>query len=49
MTGADTALSIEAVKNAIAKFITQVGVDGEPVGVMPKYMMVPSELYMYAK
>ena len=49
MTGADTALSIEAVKNAIAKFITQVGVDGEPIGVMPKYMMVPSQLYMYAK
>ena len=49
MTGADTALSIEAVKNAIAKFITQVGVDGEPIAVMPKYLMVPSELYMYAK
>ena len=49
MTGADTALSIEAVKNAIAKFITQVGVDGEPIGVMPKYLMVPSQLYMYAK
>ena len=49
MTGADTALSIEAVKNAIAKFITQVGVDGEPIGVMPKYLMVPAELYLYAK
>ena len=49
MQGSDTALSIEAVKNAITKFITQIGVDGEPVGIMPKYLMVPSELYMLAK
>lgn len=42
--GADSALSIEAVKLAIANFIKQTGLDGEPVGAMPKYLVVPPEL-----
>lgn len=46
---ASNALSIDAVKGAIAKFLKQTGLDGEPVGVMPKYLVVPPELFFLAK
>lgn len=47
--GVDTALSFESVKTAISAFVKQVGADGEPVGAMPRYLVVPSELYFLAK
>jgi len=43
------ALSVNSVKTAIADFLKQVGLDGEPVGVMPKYLVVPPELYFLGK
>lgn len=42
--GTATALSIDSVKLAIANFLKQVGLDGEPVSAMPKYLVVPPEL-----
>lgn len=47
--GVDTALSFESVKTAISNFMRQVGADGEPIGAMPRYLVVPSELYFLAK
>lgn len=47
--GADSALSIEAVKLAVAKFMTQTGLDGEAIGAMPKFMLVPPQLYFLAR
>ena len=42
--GTATALSIDSVKLAIANFLKQVGLDGEPVSAMPKYLVLPPEL-----
>ncbi len=43
------ALSVDSVKKAIAEFLKQTGLDGEPAGVMPKYLVVPPELFFLAK
>ncbi|MFA6805217.1 MAG: Mu-like prophage major head subunit gpT family protein [Candidatus Methanomethylophilaceae archaeon] len=43
------ALAVDKVKLAIAEFLKQTGLDGEPIGAMPKYLVVPPELYFLAK
>lgn len=49
LTGADSALSIESAKLAMANFMLQTGLDGEAIGAMPKYMLVPPQLFFLAR
>lgn len=49
MTGAASALSIESAKLAVANFVKQIGLDGEAIGAMPKFMVVPPELMFLAR
>ena len=43
------ALGVDSVKLAIAEFLKQTGLDGEPAGVMPKFLVVSPELFFLAK
>lgn len=42
--GADSALTLAALKAARAKFLQQVDANGDPIAVNPKYLLVPSDL-----
>jgi len=44
LTGADTALGIDALTKVEAGFLDQVDSDGKPIGVMPSIMLVPTGL-----
>jgi phage major head subunit gpT-like protein len=44
ITGADTALSIDALTKAEVAFLDQVDSDGKPIGVMPQVLLVPTAL-----
>lgn len=44
LTGSASALSVEALKAAMAKFLNQVDTDDQPVYIEPKFMLVPPEL-----
>ena len=49
LDGSDTALSIEAVKNAIAQFLKQTDIAGDSIGEMPTHLVVAPEIYMLAR
>jgi hypothetical protein len=44
ITGADTALSIDALTKAEVAFLDQVDSDGKPIGIMPSILLVPTAL-----
>lgn len=43
------ALSVKAVQDAYTQYLKQTGVNGEPLGFEPKFLLVPSELKFLAK
>lgn len=49
LEGTATALSIEAVKNAIAVFLKQTDIAGDSIGEMPTHLVTSPELYMLAR
>ena len=49
LEGTATALSIDAVKNAIAVFLKQTDIAGDSIGEMPTHLVVAPELFMLAK
>ena len=44
LSGASSALSSDSLKKAIQLFLDQVDVDGQPISVEPKYLLVPTAL-----
>lgn len=44
LTGADSALSIESLQKAMGLFMDQVDADGQPIGIEPRYLLVPTDL-----
>jgi hypothetical protein len=48
LTGASSALSFDALKKAMALFGTQTAPDGKPLGILPKTLLVPVQLYAEA-
>lgn len=44
LTGTTSALSLTALKAARTKFIQQVDLNGDPLSLTPKFLLVPSEL-----
>ena len=44
ITGADTALGMAGLKLGVEKFMKQTDPNGEPLGIMPRILLVPPEL-----
>ncbi len=49
ITGATTNLSSEGLRAGAEKFMKQTDPDGEPLGIMPRYLLVPPELDSIAR
>jgi len=47
--GADTALSIDSLGEAVQMFMDQTDADGQPINVSPKFLLVPTALKMTAR
>ena len=47
--GADTALGITSLGEAVQMFLDQTDADGQPINVSPKYLLVPTALKMTAR
>jgi hypothetical protein len=48
LTGADSALGIKSLQNAIGLFLDQVDAAGDPISVEPKFLLVPTSLKFLA-
>ena len=49
ITGATTNLSSEGLRQGVEKFMKQTDPNGEPLGIMPRYLLVPPELDSIAR
>jgi len=47
--GADSALSADSLALAVQMFLDQVDVDGQPINISPRFLLVPTALKMTAK
>ena len=44
LTGTESALGIESLQKAISLFMDQTDADNQPIGIEPKYILVPTDL-----
>ena len=44
LSGADTALGIESLQKAMGLFMDQTDADGQPIGIEPRFLVVPTDL-----